>query len=234
MRRTDSYARQQRRKRIILAVVSLFFLLCHKNRSYEVHIGQPFYPWNQPSYARFLGSDVLRNQSEGDCRLQGIYTKPDADLIPQPMLRYFVAGVGLHYALLSTELDAEDGDLVEVEGRVVQREIAMEKIQRVRKEEVLSPESVRIVRRSSQLKGMIQNEYQRIRNRLQQEMTPEGSRLILPDKPRWTIVWQQKDDAYIIGTRFADVMYQAEIDFIWSGEREVLKEVYAVEWFKGE
>ena len=209
-------------------------LQCQQQRSYQLHMGQPFYSLDQPSYARFLGMDILRNQSETNSLVKGIYTSPDSSFIQRPMLRFYEKGTGLKYALLSKELDAHDGDLVEVRGEIREREFLMENIRATRKESILEPDDVCIVSQSSRLRATVQHEYHLIKEMLQKRITPERSRLILPDKPRWYIVWSVSDGLYIISTRAVDLMYQAEIDFVWDAETKILKDVYAVEWFKGE
>lgn len=221
-------------KAMAMVFVIVLVTHCQRNHSYHIHLGQPFYALDQLSYARFLGTDVLRNQRGEVYRMKGIYTKPDSAMISDPLLRVYEHGVGLKYALLSTELEAEDGDLVEVGGRIIHREIRMEKIQTVQKKEMLEPEDIQIVNQSSRLKDVTQREYLKLKDMVQEQIAPERSRLILPHQPRWYIVWSESDQSYIISARITDLMYQAEIDFVWSEALDAFKAVYAVEWFKGE
>ena len=196
--------------------------------------GRSFYSMDQPSYARFFGKDIIRNMAGEKFALQGIYTVPDSALIDAPMLRLYENGVGLKYVPLHTELGADDGDLVDVKGTVVQKEMFMKGTDRMQKEDMLVPEEVRIIRKSSQLKTSTQKRYHQMKESLQQKLTPQESHLRLQDAPRWFVVWSESDGSFIVSTRQTDFMYQAEIDFVFHGKAFILKEIYAVEWFKGE
>ena len=220
--------------RIITALALLLFIQCHNRSSCEIHIDQPFYPLHQPSYARFFGHDMIRNRVEKSFVAQGVYTAPDTAYVDTPTLRLFDDKVGLKYVSLMAQLDAEDGDLVEVKGKVYQKEISIKETNFIQKKEILIPDEVRIIQKSSDLKKSVQNEYQNMKVMLQKKITPEGSRLVLQDTPRWYVVWSESDGSFIVSTRQTDLMYQAEIDFVFDGETYILKEVYAVEWFKGE
>ena len=140
----------------------------------------------------------------------------------------------MKYAPLLTELNVEDGDAVEITGLVVQRETSFHGTDRKHKEEMLSPEEVTLLHRSSKLKHLAQQEYVKIRPELQNKITPKGSVLNLPEVPRWWVVWSKTDGHFIVSARFSDLMYQGELDFVYDGQTQALKEIYGVEWFKGE
>ena len=209
-------------------------LVCGCGPSYEVHIGWPFYSLDLPSYARFYGDNVLRNRAGRGGAVRGVYTLADSVFIPFPVVRFFDQEAGLHYAPLLTELSVEDGDLVEVKGRVVQMKIPVKGSDWTQVEDVLAPEEVSLLSTSSELKKTAQREYLAIRDELQKKITPKGSRLVLPTHPRWFVVWSETDGSFIVSTRCSDLMYQAEIDLVFDGPSNTLVEVYAVEWFKGE
>jgi hypothetical protein len=221
--------------RVLCVAVPCLVAACQNKGGYEVHIGQPFYAFNQLFSARVLGTDLLRNRPSGEAvRLSGIYTAPDSGLIPDPMIRMNREDVGLQYVILSRELDVEDGDLIEVAGRIVQTDESIPGREGIRSREVLVPEGLQIIHRSSRLKQVVQNEYSKIRPRLQEQITPEGSHLTLPEKPRWYIVWAEAEGVYIISARARDLMYEAEIDVVMAGPTNRIRDIYAVEWFKGE
>ena len=102
------------------------------------------------------------------------------------------------------------------------------------KEELLKPDRYDIVYPSHTLKPIVQKEYVRIKEDLQEQITPNNSQLILSGTPRWFVVSSEEDDRFIVSTRFTDLMYQAEIDFVFHGSEQKLTDVYAIEWFKGE
>ncbi|UCE18383.1 MAG: hypothetical protein JSV84_16245 [Gemmatimonadota bacterium] len=218
---------------LIIALLS-FSLHCGSDPSYTMDIGRSFYPLDQLSYERFFGQDLLRNKAGETIRLRGIYTIADSVFIDFPMLRLYTAGSGLHYALIDTGLNAQDGDLVEVEGTVVRKTIRLKGTKVTYKEELLSSDAFRILHPSHKIKSRVQREYSKIRDELQERITPEGSNLILSENPRWFVVWSETDDMYIVSGRFIDLMYQAEVDFVFCGSKQTLTDVYAVEWFKGE
>ena len=199
-----------------------------------MHIGRPFYSLDQPSYARFYGHDRIRNMAVESYSIQGIYTAPDSVFIDAPMLRLFDDRIGLQCVPLLTELEPGDGDLVEVQGSIMLKEIPMKGTGHVRRENVLMPEEVRIIRTSSELKKTAQETYLGMRESLQQQITPKESHLVLRESPKWFVVWSKSDDSFIVSTRQIDLMYQAEIDFVFDGPSGKLRDVYAVEWFKGE
>ena len=44
----------------------------------------------------------------------------------------------------------------------------------------------------------------------------------------------KSDDRYIASARFSDLMYETEVDIVFDGAEFSIRDVYAVEWFKGE
>ncbi len=218
----------------LILLVWVLSLQCQANRSYHLHIGEPFYPSGQLSYMRFLGEDAVPDTIGSVFRLRGIYTMPDTVSIRSPLLRFFDERSGLRHALLLTELDVEDGDLVEVSGTVWKQDVTQHGAASVLGTKALSCEEVHLLQPSSRLKAIAQEEYLRIRRTLQKAMTLEGSHLILPEGPRWFVVWSKTDESFIVSFRQADLMYQAEIDCIIDGTTEIITHVYAFEWFKGE
>ena len=217
----------------VLTLVSIS-VQCGHDQKYTLHIGQSFYPLDQLSHERFYGRDVLRDEIGKTVHLQGIYTLADSVFIDFPMLRFHTAEEGLFYALLDTALDALDGDFVEIAGTVDRRMIRLKGTKMSYKEELLRPDTYRTVRPSHTVKRIAQNEYLKIRGELQEKITPEGSNLILAEEPRWFLVWSKTDDRYIASARFSDLMYEADIDFVFTGTELKITDVYAVEWFKGE
>ena len=218
----------------VIFIFLLFTLHCHKDRNFTLHIGQSFYALEQLSYERFYGQYILRSKKGESMRVKGIYTVADSVFLDFPMLRYYTAGSGLQYALLDTGLNVHDGDLIEVEGTVVRKMIRLKGTKVTYKEELLKPETFRTVTPSHTLKSIVQKEYLAMKDDLQKEITPEDSQLILSEKPRWFVVWSETDGNFIVSTRFLDLMYQAEIDFVFRGFKKRFTDVYAVEWFKGE
>lgn len=214
--------------------VPLVLFACRNQSGYRMHIGQPFYPFSRPSSARILGTDLLRNRPDEPIRMRGIYTAPDSGLIAEPMIRTYREVPGLCYAILSASLDVPDGDLIEVQGQIVQREGPAPGGHRMVSRAVLEPEDVAVLHCSSELKQVVQAEYSKLRPWLQEQMTPQGSRLLLPEQPRWYIVRAEADSTYIISARAGDLMYEAEIDVVLAGPAGGIKDIYAVEWFKGE
>lgn len=219
---------------ILILTVWVVSLRCPASRGYHLHIGEPFFSLDQPSYRRSLGEHALPDTTGGSLRLHGIYTEPDASSRRGPLLRFYEEGSGLRYVRLLTVLEAEDGDLIEVLGTVQEAEAARNGSGSPVRQRVLVPQAVRLLRASSRLKHVAQEEYVKIRQTLQESITPQGSRLLLPQAPGWSVVWSKTDGSFIVGFRHADSMYQAEVDCIIRGETEMITHIHAVEWFKGE
>jgi len=215
---------------VILILISLFFFGCSA-QTYKLHIGESFYPPNQ-QISMSGGSLIANARQDSLVEVTGVYCDQNVFIDQYPVIRIY--NDGKFVIPLSTKLPCPDGMLVKIKGKVVQLSATYSLIKKTLSYHHLEPITFEVVFDTEKLIKDVTEEYYRIRQKLQEQITIEQSKLRLSADPKWAIWYDAKEKMFIFHSHQYDLMYAADIEFIVDAKTEKIKDVYAREWFKGE
>ena len=214
-----------------LILLGIFFAFYCASPSYQLHIGESFYP---PSQQMIMsGGSLIANASiDSVMEVTGIYCDQHVFIDKYPVIRIY--NDGKFYIPLSTKLQCPDGMLVKIKGKIIELSITYSMIKKTLSYHHLEPIDYEVVFNTQKLIKNVNDEYHRIRQKLQEQITIEQSKLQLKDNPDWGIWYDQGQNIFIFHSHQYDLMYAADIEFIVNARTKKIKDVYAREWFKGE
>lgn len=209
--------------RIRSPVLILLVVSCISPSKYNLFTGRTFFSTRGLKRA-FTHKPLEKLEVGTHYQIRGIYANQGVAFYDK----------GLWCVPLVRGLKIKEGTLIEVRGEITRCEVTYKTLERTQIYNCLNPISYRIVFDTEKLKAKAQEEYCKIKESLQSKITPRYSQLELPSYPNWEVIWCRESGDFVIRARTSDLMYAAEVDFVFDGERKQLKEVYANQWFKGE
>lgn len=215
-------------KPVVPAVMIALCCFSCTSQSYRAHIDQSFFS-TAPVLEGSLIADVT---PESYFETTGIYCDSSVFLDEYAVVRVY--DQGRRYIPLSTKLSCPDGMLINIKGKVIQRAKLYAAVKDSFIYHQLAPISFEIVFNSRWVLRAVSDEYQRIREKLQRDIAIEGSKLQLSPHPGWTIWYDRENERFIFHSHQADLMYAADIEFIFDIRTRKIRDVYARQWFKGE
>jgi len=214
----------------LILLGTLFAFNC-ASQPYRLHIGEPFYPPSQQM--RISGGSLITNASiDSIMEFTGVYCDQNIFIDKYPVIRIF--NDGKYFIPLSTKLNCPDGMLIKVKGKIVELSITYSLIKKTLSYKHLEPIAFNIILNTQPLIKNVTDEYQRIRQKLQEQITIEQSKLQLTEIPQWAIWYDDGKKIFIFHSHQYDLMYAADIEFIVDARKNKINDVYAREWFKGE
>jgi hypothetical protein len=229
---TVSSMNDTRPKRCILIALTIcaVSLQC---RGYDLIIDQSAYrPHRTPTMSSW-GQNVPYYMKEGDpLEYRGTYAVDPYSKMG--LVRRFDRREGWSYVILSDPLPLEEGTMVSVAGRIVTVERPITGTGRTSRSKLLMAEDYQILHDTGPMLKKARDEYARIRGKLQDNISLPGSKLVLSEQPQWRVDWLKGEDALVVAAHCFDLMYAAEVQFLFSLKDERLQKVYFIEWFKGE
>ena len=139
----------------------------------------------------------------------------------------------LYYLLLSDSISAKIGDYVRVSGSLQPRQLSRGTLYS-HEAKTLNVSTVELLAPSNLILQDAKLEYSKRQKQLQEKIAVEGSKLKLPEQPEWVLVLDESRSNMIVYFTTADLMYAAEIDFVYNVKDGKLFEIYGKQWFKGE
>jgi len=214
-----------------LLLLGAFFAFHCASPSYQLHIGESFYPPSQQM--RTSGGSLIANaRPDSMMEFTGVYCDQHVFIDKYPVIRLYNGGK--FYIPLSTNLKCPDGTLVNIKGKIVELSVTYSMIKKTLSYHHLEPIDYEVVFNTQKLIKNVNDEYHRIRQKLQEQITIEQSKLQLTEKPQWAIWYDEGQKIFIFHSHQYDLMYAADIEFIVDARTNKIKDVYAREWFKGE
>lgn len=208
------------------------FLAFHcTSPSYQLHINQSFYPPSQQM--RMSGGSLIANaRPDSVMEFTGVYCDQHVFIDKYPVIRLYHEG--RYYIPLSEKLQCPDGMLVKIKGKIIQLSVTYALIKKTLSYNHLEPVAFEVILDTQPLIKSVNDEYHRIRQKLQEQITIEQSKLQLTENPEWAIWYDGERKIFIFHSHQYDLMYVADIEFIVDAQKKKIKDVYAREWFKGE
>ncbi len=214
----------------LILLVTLFAFNC-TSHSYQLHIGESFYPPSQQM--RMSGGSLIANANiDSVMEFIGIYCDQNVFIDKYPIIRLY--NEGKYYIPLSSKLQCPDGMLVKVKGKIVELSITYTVIKKTLTYKHLEPIAFNVIQNTQPLIKNVNDEYHRIRQKLQEQITIDQSKLQLQENPQWAIWYDESKQLFIFHSHQYDLMYAADIEFIVNARTQKIKDVYAREWLKGE
>lgn len=208
----------------------LFMFNC-ASQSYQLHIGESFFPPAQQM--RMAGGSLLADaRLDSVMEITGIYCDQHVFIDKYPVIRLY--NEGKYYIPLSARLPCPDGALVKIKGKIIQLSITYSVIKKTLFYKHLEPTAFEVIFDAQKLVQHVTDEYQRIRLKLQQQITIDQSKLELATDPDWAIWYDEGQKIFIFHSHQYDLMYAADIEFIVDAQTKKIRDIYAREWFKGE
>jgi hypothetical protein len=218
---------------ILTAIVLSQLIACLGGGGYNLVIGKSCYAPRMPSPMAGWGENVPYHMEQGErLKYQGSYAEDPYGRVG--MVRQFDRRTGWSYTTLDKPLPVDQGTLVEVQGTIAARERQSNGVGRNILVNRLKVEKHRIICETHSLQEQARNEYHSIRGKLQEKISLPGSRLRLSDDPDWRVDWLMGEDTIVVAAHVYDLMYAAEVQFLFYQEDQKLQAVYFYEWFKGE
>lgn len=216
--------------KLILILIYLFHFACSL-QTYKLHIGESFY---SPDQQMLISGGSLIANAKPDSLLgvTGVYCDQNVFIDKYPVI--LIYNNGKHYIPLSTKLPCPDGMVVKIKGKIIELSVTYSLIKKTLFYKHLEPIAFEVVFDTEKLIKDVTDEYNRIRQKLQQQITIEQSKLQLSANPKWTIWYDDEENIFIFHSHQCDLMYAADIEFIVDARSQKIRDVYAREWFKGE
>ena len=218
---------------IVVVVAVAMIVSCTGSGRYKLILGRSFFPPEAVGGIRdrnLLGTVELGERF----RIQGVYSLDWTISPTTAAVSYLEDDGGRANVNLADSLAVTEGTVVEVWGKVIKREVHFKGIGELLTRKYLQPEGCKIIFDTATIREEAQREYVKIRQSLQEKITLEGSKLELSLRPRWQVEWFPDDERFVFSSRSYDLMFVAKVDFVFEGSTPKLRQVYAVEWFKGE
>jgi hypothetical protein len=216
--------------KFILILISLSGFCCPA-QTYKLHIGKSFYPALQ-QMSMSVGSLIANVKVDSIVEFTGIYCDKHIFIDKYPVIRIY--NDGKFYIPLSTKLQCPDGMLIKIKGKVIELSVTYSMIKKTLSYHHLEPIEYEVVFNTQQLIKNINDEYDKIRQKLQEQITLEQSKLQLVEDPKWAIWYDEEQKIFIFHSHQYDLMYAADIELIVDAQKKKIRDVYAKEWFKGE
>lgn len=211
-------------------LIFLFYFSC-SSQTYKLHIGESFYPPDQQM--QMSGGSLIADASiDSIIEVMGIYCDSNVFIDKYPVIRIY--NKDRYYIPLSTKLQCPDGMLIKIKGKVIQLSITYSMIKKTLSYHHLEPIEYKVIFNTRKLIKNVNVEYHRIRQKLQEQITIEQSKLQLAENPEWAIWYDEGQKIFIFHSHQYDLMYAADIEFIVDAQTKKIRDVYAREWFKGE
>lgn len=213
--------------------LQILALSCFGGGRYQLNLDDTYFtPHRSPTMSGW-GENISRQAEEGtDLQFQGIYAQEPHGRIG--LVRQFDRRRGFSHITLAGALPVEEGTLIQVRGTVVSQnreDIGFRTNGKVKR---LRADDYQILYDTKPFRDTAQREYRKIRGKLQKQIALPGSRLQLSPEPNWRVDWCPGEKTFVVAAHSYDLMYAAEVQFIFNQEHEQLKSVYFQEWFKGE
>jgi len=215
---------------IILSVLLLFF--CSPN-NYQIHVGESYI--KDTKTGSFSGQSQIQNMSENlDFETIGIYSNKNLFLDKYPVLRTYQPKHGLTFTPIAKKVNCKNGSLVKIKGKICTSSIQYAYIKKTYSYQLLEPSTVEIVTDTWEILHHVTREYQKIMEKLEQQIRIDDSKLKLSTTPDWFIWYEQSNNCYLFTSFQYDLMFAANVEFVVDSKSEKIKTVYAKQWFKGE
>lgn len=220
-------------KNVQIFLLFVLFLYSCSRHSYRIHPGESYYSPSQQT--NFGGSSLISEMPlDSTLLLTGIYCDRNIFLDQYPVIRMYSKTMGKLSIPLTSQLECKDGTVISIKGRIVEIAITYSLIKKTLHYKLLEPISVAVIYETDQIKKAVSNEYRKIREQLEAQITIEGSKLKLSLVPEWDIWYAEHDGVFIFLSHQYDMMYAANIEFIVDKKSNKIRDVYARQWFKGE
>lgn len=164
--------------------------------------------------------------------MSGMYTLYKSGLIAVPALSIFQDST-LNYVFLKDSIDAEYGDYVTMWGKIDENKMRF--VRGVDKQvRVILADSFHVIKSTHHLLNLVNSYYLLNRKTLHQTVKNEQSKLEFPLSPEWNFFMDINNQQCVFFIAFADLMYAADLAFVYDLKSSQLKEIFVNEWFKGE
>ncbi|MFC1683652.1 hypothetical protein ACFL0G_05560 [Candidatus Zixiibacteriota bacterium] len=214
----------------ILFSLTLLTLAC---RDYDIIAGRSCFAPHPPPSLYGWGQNLPESMMEGrELRFQGVYAQEPYGRLG--MIRRFDSQAGWSHVTLTGALETEQGSLVEVRGSVIAEKIALRGTGRTLTVNKLSVQDQQILCDTAPLHALARREYAKTRDTFQEMIASPGSRLNLAADPNWRVDWIGDQGAFVVTAHSYDLMYAAEVQFLFSENQKRIQTVYFYDWFKGE
>lgn len=218
--------------KLILILISLYYCSCLPQK-YEIHIGESYYPKSQQ--LSFYGSSLIAEADTNSViEIKGVYCARGVFLDRYPIIRIYDQKNGKSFIPLSKGLEYKDGILISIKGKVVKLPITYSVIKKTINYNHLEPISYQVIYDTQEIIKKVNKEYHEIREKLQEQITIEQSKLQLIYEPEWNIWYDEQKNFFIFSSHQYDLMYAADIELIVDADSKTITDLYAREWFKGE
>jgi len=166
--------------------------------------------------------------------LNGIYSNTNLFLDKYPVIRGFNEESGFFSIPLTENINSQPDVLLKIKGKITSLPQKYPMINKVSYHKHLSVISYEIINEIKNVKKVVNQEYQEIRENLQEKITLQGSKLQLSKMPGWHIWYKEDEQKFIFAFHQFDLMYAADIQFVVDAATKTITDVFAREWFKGE
>ncbi len=214
-----------------ILILILFAGFCCSAQTYKLHIGKSFYPALQ-QMSMSVGSLIANVKVDSIVEFTGIYYDKNIFIDKYPVIRIYKDGK--FYIPLSIKLQCPDETLVKIKGKIIELSVTYSMIKKTLFYHHLEPLEYEVVFNTQQLIKKVTDEYTKIRQKLQEQITIEQSKLQLVEDPKWAIWYDGEQKIFIFHSHQYDLMYAADIELIVDAQKKKIRDVYAKEWFKGE
>ena len=208
-------------------------ICCACRRPYQIVFGETYFSTHVGDGNR-QHSLTEGKASQSQFVVSGVYWQKRFGKHKLPVIMRCDKVAGIGYAVLAQSLAVEKGTWLRVQGTISTRSLSFGVAGTSMPISVLEVEGMEKLGDTNPFMAIAQQEYDAIRERLQASITPAGSKLRLPSHPHWLALVDEEFGQVIVSMRINDLMYAAEVDFVFDIRKSKLLSVYAKEWFKGE
>ena len=216
---------------VLVLLASTSLLSCRS--PYRIVIGKTYLQENRPRAER-RQSAVTASDSLASIDVEGVFGETEIGRRKLPVIWRSDPTVGRNYIILAESLSVEKGSWVKARGTFSTQQFALGRRDATLPLKMLRVEEWQMLANLNPLRDKTQQEYKKIRNRLQTSITPAGSKLRLPEHPDWQLTVDGEAGNAIVSMQINDLMYEAELSFVFRIAESKLLSVYAVERFKVE
>ncbi len=183
-------------------------------------------------HIRAFPQNALSHALEAPLPQTGVFLYYFYAVKEMPALLFLNAQDQIEYVLLSDSLNVNIGDYVRLSGNVIPSSYNLgDRNQTI---QMLKASTVELLSPSNLILQNAKNEYLQRRLPLQETTRVANSKLELPEQPEWLMVVDETRSNVIVYFTAADLMYAAEINFVYDRKRGNLTDIYGKQWFKGE
>ncbi len=200
---------------------------------YRIVIGKTYIEENRSAVKQAQTIDTP-SDSSALVEVEGVFGETEIGGQRLPVIWRLDPAVSRNYVALAESTPVEQGSWMKAKGRFFIKQFAMGQRHAKFSLRLLKVEEWQTLANLNPLRKRTQQEYSKIRSRLQAAITPAKSKLHLPQRPDWQLTVDGSAGNAIVSMRTNDLMYEAEIAFVFRITKSKLLSVYAVERFKGE